>query len=43
VPDETDIPKKLDKPETTMRNHVVLQTPLNEEKVLKRNREGATT
>jgi len=36
VPDQTGIPEKSDRPESTMSTHLVLQTPLNEEKSLKR-------
>jgi len=46
VPKKSDIPeqsKKTYKLEAAMSTPPVLQTPLNEEKILKRNREGATT
>lgn len=43
VPGESSRPDKSDRPETTMITPPVIQTPLNEEKGLKRNREGATT
>lgn len=43
MPDQSDIPEKSDRLETTMSTPPVVQTPLNEEKCLKRNREGATT
>ena len=45
APDQSDIPEQLektDRPRATMSTPPVLQTPLNEEKSLKRNKEGVT-
>lgn len=43
VPDQSDTLKKSDRQDTSMSNPPVVQTLLNEERSLKRNREGATT
>jgi len=41
--EQSDIPEKSNRLETTMSTPSVVQTPLNEEKSLKRNMEGATS